>query len=120
MALTELRDATAVDDFLSRPTPVLLLIGSGGRDEQPDAVLAFLCALGPAPNVARAHPYGGAADRQVRQLLSHLPHTDRACLVLIQGSVILDVLRSTDVEAHGARWATARFAERFLTRLADS
>ncbi|MEU6311697.1 hypothetical protein [Streptomyces sp. NPDC047014] len=119
MALAELRDATAVDEFLSRPSPVLLLIGSADPDEQPDAVLASLCALGPTGTVARAHPYGGAADRRVRRYLSHLPQTDRACLVLMQGAVVLDVLRSTDVEAHGERWASAHFAERFLTPLAD-
>ncbi|MGW7313791.1 hypothetical protein [Streptomyces sp. NPDC054865] len=120
MALTELRDATAVDDFLSRHTPALLLIDSGGLDEQPDAVLSSLCVLGPAHKIAWAHPYGGAADRRVRQFLLHLPQTDRACLVLFQGAVVLDVLRTTDVEAHGARWAVAHFAERFLTRLADN
>lgn len=32
----------------------------------------------------------------------------------------MDVLRATDVEAHGARWAAAHFAERFLTRLAEN
>ncbi|MGW6862518.1 hypothetical protein [Streptomyces xanthophaeus] len=116
VALTELRDATAVDEFLSRHTPALLLIDSAR--EQPDAVLSSLCALGPADKSAWAHPYGSTADRRVRQFLSHVPQTDRACLVLFQGAVVLDVLRSTDVEAQGARWAAARFAERFLTRLA--
>ncbi|MGW7064872.1 hypothetical protein ACWGHM_41160 [Streptomyces sp. NPDC054904] len=119
-ALTELRDAAAVDDFVSRHTPALLLIDSGGLNEQPNAVLWSLCALGPAHKIDWAHPYGSTADRRVRQFLLHLPQTDRACLVLFQGAVVLDVLRITDVEAHGARWAAAHFAERFLLRLADS
>ncbi|MFD3936293.1 hypothetical protein ACFWSF_14860 [Streptomyces sp. NPDC058611] len=58
--------------------------------------------------------------RRGRRLLTHYPQTDRACLVLVQGLAVLDVLRSSDVEAHGARWAQAHFAERFLTRLADT
>ncbi len=119
MDLIELRDADAVDQFLTRNSAVLLFVGSG-RDQQPDAVLSSLCALAPVGKAARTHPYAGAADRRVRAFLTHLPQTDRACLVLMQGAVVLDVLRSTDVEAHGARGAAAHFTERFLTRLADS
>ncbi|OEJ30338.1 hypothetical protein [Streptomyces subrutilus] len=118
MDLIELRDADAVDRFLTRDWVVLLFVDSG-RDQQPDAVLAALCARAPVGKAARTYPYGGAADRRVRAFLAHLPQTDRACLVLMQGAVVLDLLRSTDVEAHGARGAAARFAERFLTRLAD-
>ncbi|MEU9414941.1 hypothetical protein [Streptomyces sp. NPDC048272] len=120
MALKELEDATAVEDFLARHTPVLLYIGPGGRDQRPDTVLTSLCALAPARSAAWARPHGGAADRYVRQLLTHLPQTDRACLVLIEGAVVLDVLRSTDVEAHGEEWAKAHFGERFLARLSES
>ncbi|MFD3675722.1 hypothetical protein [Streptomyces sp. NPDC058613] len=119
MPLIELVDADAVEDFLSRNTVVLLLIGSG-RDQSAYAVLASLCALGPAGRAARTPPDGGGADRRVRGLLAHHPQTDRACLVLVQGLAVLDVLRASDVEAHGARWAQAHFAERFLTRLADA
>lgn len=119
MALAELWDADAVKDFLSQNRPVLLFIGSG-RDQPADRVLALLCATGPAGRAVRACPDGGAADLCVRRLLIRYPQTDRACLVLVHGLAVLDVLRSTDVEAHGARWARAHFAERFLTRLVDS
>ncbi|MFJ4862352.1 MULTISPECIES: hypothetical protein [unclassified Streptomyces] len=118
MAVMELRDANAVEQFLAGNTTVLLFVGHR-RDRPADAVMASLCALGPAGKVARTEPDGGAADRRARQFMTRIPHTDRACLVLIQGATVLDVLRSTDVDAHGARWATAHFAERFLTRLAD-
>ncbi|WP_404961598.1 hypothetical protein [Streptomyces sp. 147326] len=118
MAVIELRDASAVEHFLSRNTTVLLFAGHA-RDRPAGALMASLCALGPDGKVARTEPDGGAADRRVRRFLTRIPQTDRACLVLIQGATVLDVLRSTDVEAHGARWAAAHFAERFLTRLAD-
>ncbi|MFG2749515.1 hypothetical protein [Streptomyces xanthophaeus] len=114
----ELRDVDAVEQFLAPHTAVLLFVGSG-RNQAPDAVLSSLCASAPVGRAARAYPPGGAVDRRVRAFLTHLPQTDRACLVLMQGVVVLDVLRSTDVEAHGARGVAAQFAERFLTRLAD-
>lgn len=118
MALTELPDADSVDAFLSLPSPVLLLIGH--RPGRPvDAVLASLCALGPHGRVARTGPDGSPADERARGFLTRIPHADRACLVLLKESTVLDVLRSTDVEAHGERWAAAHFAERFLTRLVD-
>ncbi|MFD5932471.1 hypothetical protein [Streptomyces sp. NPDC060333] len=116
MALIELADADAVEDFLCRNKVVLLFVGSG-RDEPADAVLEALCASGPVGRTART-PVVGAGDRSLRQLLTHYPQTDRACLVLVQGLAVLDVLRGSDVEAHGARWVEAHFAERFLPRLA--
>ncbi|MFD3808699.1 hypothetical protein ACFWTC_35220 [Streptomyces sp. NPDC058619] len=61
MALIELPDADAVENFLSRNKVVLLFVGSG-RDQPADAVLASLCALGPAGRVARTPPDAGAAD----------------------------------------------------------
>lgn len=119
MALIELRTAYEVDAFIARNTVALLLVGSG-RGQPADAVMASLCASVAHPQVARTEPDEGTADQHVRRLLEHYPHTDRACLALFQGSVLLDVLRSTDIEAHGARWAEAHFAERFLTRLAGT
>ncbi|MFD3327496.1 hypothetical protein [Streptomyces sp. NPDC058701] len=119
MSLIELPDAEAVDDFLSRDAVVLLFVGSG-LDQPADAVLASLCALGPLGRVARTPQDAGAAEGRVRRLLTHYPQTDRACLALVHGLAVVDVLRSSDVEAHGARWAQAHFAERFLTRLADT
>ncbi|MFE9933653.1 hypothetical protein [Streptomyces sp. NPDC005533] len=119
MAITVLRDGIAVDDFLVGNTTVLLLVGSG-QDRPTDAVMSALCALVPHGKVARTEPDQGAADRRVRQFLTPIPQTERACLVLLQGTTVLDVLRSTDVEAHGAQWVRAHFEERFLTRLAGS
>ncbi|WP_030712546.1 hypothetical protein [Streptomyces sp. NRRL F-2580] len=118
MTLIELRDADAVDGFLFQSGTVLLFVGSS-RSDPAAAVLASLCALAPTGRAARTEPGAGDAETRVREFLAHVPLTDRALLVLMHGSTVLDVLRSTDVEAHGSRWATGHYAERFLTRLAD-
>ncbi|AZM56011.1 hypothetical protein DMA15_28290 [Streptomyces sp. WAC 01529] len=119
VAVVELRGAGDVDAFLSsRDRCVALFVGSG-RQQAADAVLATLCDLGVHARIGRAVPYGGAADRRIRELVMRIAHTDRACLVLLRGTAVLDVLRSTDVEAHGAQWAAAQFALRFVPCLAD-
>lgn len=121
VAITVLRDADAVDEFiLAQGEPVLLLISSG-LHQRADEVMASLCeGEVPPGRVACAGPAGSTADRRAREFLTHIPHTDRACLVLMRGTSVLDVLRSTDVEAHGAQWAVAHFAERFLTPMAGT
>ncbi|MFJ3174842.1 hypothetical protein ACIPJK_29170 [Streptomyces roseus] len=118
MALIELRSADAVDGFLSGNAVVLLFVGSS-RPDPAAAVLASLCALAPAGRGAKTEPDAGDAERRAREFLARFPLTDRASLVLMHGSTVLDLLRCTDVEAHGSLWAAARYAERFLTHLAD-
>ncbi|MET8291298.1 hypothetical protein ABZV80_39810 [Streptomyces sp. NPDC005132] len=119
MAPIELRDACAVDEFLSRNEVVLLVVGSGWSDRAA-VVLTSLCALVPARRAARTDPDFGDAERRVREFLIQFPLTDRAVLVLMHGTTVLDMLRSTDVEAHGSRWAASQFVERFLARLVEA
>ncbi|MFJ8143154.1 hypothetical protein [Streptomyces sp. NPDC096013] len=119
-AVVELRAAEDINEFLSsQDRRVAVFVGSG-RQQAADAVLEALCDQEARARIGRAVPYGGAADRRLREFLVHIAHTDRACLVLLQGPVVLDILRSTDVEAHGAPWAAAYFALRFVPRSADT
>ncbi|MFI1453844.1 hypothetical protein [Streptomyces roseus] len=101
MALIDLRSADAVDGFLSGNAVVLLFVGSS-RPDPAAAVLASLCALAPAGRVAKTEPDAGEAEGRAREFLARFPLTDRASLVLMHGSTVLDVLRCTDVEAHGS------------------
>lgn len=117
-AIVELRDAGDVDAFLfAADSPVLLLVGSGqGRGA--DAVLAALCAQGPVGRTGRTRPGGG--EMHAREFLTRIPLTESSCLVLLRRAGVLDLLRGTDVEAHGARWAAAEYAARFAPRLAEA
>ncbi|MFF3699206.1 hypothetical protein [Streptomyces sp. NPDC002221] len=118
-AVVELREAEDVDAFVSSQDRAVVLFLGSNRQQEADAVLAALCDLAVDGRAGRAVPYAGAAHRRVGEFLTRIAHTDRACLILMHGTGVLDILRSTDVEAHGAQWTAAQFALRFMPHLAD-